>query len=755
MDNRLILHLATGHIIEGRLARSFSSGDSDIEIFADNEQRKLLFQLDELCAIRFSSTPDRLSIEEAAKVEDVLTITGKTFRVAVFSNRKFLKGFLALLQDEQDPYRTIFFTFSGVSRRQEACQIGKILQDKGLVTSDNVDQALKIQEKLHNRQIGEIVAESAKLSREQIESHIAQAALKQGGPGEVRVGDILVEAGLVTREQVETAYRVQQKDKKTRVGEILIRQGLISEDQLLSALATKFRMRYIDLKTILPSQEALAALSEGLVSRLQVFPIEFDGQRLVVATSTPTEHSVADSLHFCTKYNIELVVAPSRQISEAIDKYYHQARDETDTLLEGMKEAADAVIVEEEAEDNKIIEPDSVVIALINRILIDAYKRGVSDIHFEPGGGKNPVLVRYRIDGECMQAHKIAVTFKNAILSRIKIISGLDITERRRPQSGKILLRFEQHKLEYRVEITPVVGGQEAVVLRLLGSSKPLPLSRMGLMPYNLDRFREILTKPYGMILCVGPTGSGKTTTLHSALGHINTPARKIWTAEDPVEITQSGLCQVQVNPKIGFCFADALRSFLRADPDVIMIGEMRDLETARIVIEASLTGHLVFSTLHTNSAPETVVRLIEMGIDPFNFSDALLGIMAQRLMRTLCDNCKKPRQPEREEYDKILADIVHICGRVPDLFPPYEEISLMEKDGCEMCGGSGYRGRVAIHELMLGTDRLKQAIREKSGGAVLQKIALEEGMWTLRMDAIMKVFGGLTDMEQIRKVCI
>ena len=331
---------------------------------------------------------------------------------------------------------------------------------------------------------------------------------------------------------------------------------------------------------------------------------------------------VGDNLRFCTKHDIELVVAYARQITAAIDKYYHGHS--VDTLLESMEEAQ-SISDEDESDEGKIVESDSEVIALVNRLLADAYKQGVSDIHFEPGTGKNPVIIFGTVSTVSAWWPTKLDQPTNMLSSPIKILSGLDITERRRPQSGKILLRVDKRKLEYRVEITPIVGGQEAVVLRLLSASRPLALNGIGLMSYNIERFRGILEKPYGMILCVGPTGSGKTTTLHSALLHINSVTRKIWTAEDPVEITQPGLCQVQVNSKIGYSFAEALRSFLRADPDVIMIGEMRDSETAKIAIEASLTGHLVSSTLHTNSAPETVVRLIDMGMDPFNFADALL----------------------------------------------------------------------------------------------------------------------------------
>ena len=761
MADQLVLHLKTGHKIEGLLVRPFSHDDLDIEIYIAVEQRQLQFALDEICAIYFNKIPSWALFEKPTMIEDVQTVAGETFRVAVFTNRKFLKGFMSLDQNEAAPNRTIFFTFSGVRCRTEVRPIGEILQDDGFITNEHLDEALRTQDELRSLRIGEVVATTADIPREEIEKAILEDLARSNIPRNVRVGDILVEAGLLTREQIETAFETQEKGKKLRIGELLISKGLITEDMLLKALATKFRFRFINLQNIIPSEEALGALSEGLVTRLQVFPIEFDGRNLVVATSAPTDTSIGDSLRFTTKYHIEIVVATSRQISAAIDKYYHKhhkyADDKyaVDTLLESMEEDAQSITVENEEDYAQTVEPDSEVIALVNRLLRDAYQRGASDIHFEPGNGRSPIIIRYRIDGECMTIHKIAAIYKQAIIQRIKIISGLDITERRRPQSGKILIQFDQRKLEYRVEVTPIVGGQEAIVLRLLSSSRPLPLGEMGFMPHNLERFKDVLSKPYGMILCVGPTGSGKTTTLHSALTHVNTPSRKIWTVEDPVEITQPGLCQVQVNTKVGYSFAEALRSFLRADPDIIMIGEMRDSETAKIAIEASLTGHLVFSTLHTNSAPETAIRLIDMGMDPFNFADALLAIIAQRLAKKLCDYCKKPRRPTREEYDELIAEFVHHSGRMLDAIPPYEDATLMENNGCEHCGGSGYKGRIAIHELMLGTSNIKRAIREGKGAEELKNIALEEGMWTLKMDGICKVFQGLTDLEHVRKVCL
>ncbi len=410
--------------------------------------------------------------------------------------------------------------------------------------------------------------------------------------------------------------------------------------------------------------------------------------------------------------------------------------------------------VEEEVEESGINETDSQIVMLVNKILMDGYAQKASDIHLEPGQSGQPFQVRYRIDGVCQVVHQLPTMFKKAVISRLKIMSNLDISERRKPQSGKIIILHQNNPIEYRVEVTPTVGGNEDAVLRILTSSKPLPLEEMALSEPNLKALKSILDQPNGFILCVGPTGSGKTTTLHSALKYLNTPEVKIWTVEDPVEITQAGLRQVQVHTKIGLTFPEVLRSFLRSDPDVIMIGEMRDAETAKTAIEACLTGHLVLSTLHTNTAPETVVRLIEMGMDPFNFADALLGILAQRLARRLCEKCKEPYHPDQQTYDELVriydAQWFHQHGGAnysPDL-------RLMKRVGCEICNGSGYKGRIAIHELLLSTEDIKKAIRHRAAADELKIMAIKNGMRTLIMDGIHKVFQGITDLGEILQVC-
>ncbi|MEJ2200157.1 MAG: ATPase, T2SS/T4P/T4SS family [Desulfuromonadaceae bacterium] len=521
----------------------------------------------------------------------------------------------------------------------------------------------------------------------------------------------------------------------------------------MTALAEKFRLLYVNLEETPPTEEALAAMTAEMAHRLQVIPLQKTQDALLVVTASPTDPTLQDTLRFNTNCRIELAVATKAQITHAIGTYYAGVKDGIDSLIGSLTE--EVVTVEEELEDEKYTEADSQIIRLVNKVLLDAQEKGASDIHFEPGLGNAPFRIRYRIDGVCRIAHQIAASYKHAIISRLKIMARLDIAEHRRPQSGKILIRSGKRNLEFRLEITPSVGGQEDAVLRLLTAARPMSLEALKFSLANLRNFKDCLAKPYGVVLCVGPTGSGKTTTLHSALAHINTPERKIWTAEDPVEITQAGLRQVQVHPKIGFTFQTAMRSFLRADPDIIMVGEMRDAETAQIAIDASLTGHLVFSTLHTNSAPETVVRLIEMGMDPVNFAEAILGILAQRLARKLCSACKESYHPGREEYD----DLVHQYGEEwfeRHQLPRYaSDLTLMRRVGCAKCEGTGYSGRIAIHELLMGCVNIKKAIKRLAPAAELRELALQEGMTTLKMDGIEKIFLGITDIEQILRVCL
>jgi len=444
-------------------------------------------------------------------------------------------------------------------------------------------------------------------------------------------------------------------------------------------------------------------------------------------------------------------------LAEDILRYLGGTEEEDDT--EGFDDVFKSLEAESgvELDDSKDDRDDaesaaaaSGIIQLVNRIIIESDKLGGSDIHIEPGKEKSPGIVRVRVDGVCREILKVPAEHTGALIARIKVMSRLDISERRLPQDGKCKLKIRGRALELRVATVPTVNGESAV-LRILAAGSAMPLEKLNLAPKNMENLMEITKHPHGLILVVGPTGSGKTTSLHAVLGHLNTPDRKIWTAEDPVEITQPGLQQVQMQPKIGFTFAAAMRAFLRADPDVILIGEMRDHETAHIGIEASLTGHLVLSTLHTNSAPETITRLLDLGLDPVNFSDALLGILAQRLMRTLCGKCKEPYKPEQKELDHLISQYGEEMFAETGI--DTKDIELMRAVGCDECGDSGYKGRTGVHELLVGTHELQSMIYKKADLSDLTAQAIKDGMRTLKQDGIHKIFQGLTDYEQLLRI--
>ncbi len=751
MITQLYIKLLNGTESYGFLRGEFDPQQKTIDLYNAQGAKDRRLALADICYIKFLGDANLAEpFQDDKFFVDIITITGEQFHVRLKKSVQYSRGFFGYPTDPGCNYVSIFFTAEGLEQHQQAKPIGEFLQSKGLISSEDLKQALADQQKLRSRKLGEIISEQAEVPQATVDQaiHKARSNLRHA---QVRVGEILIDAGLVTRQQVAEALRLQEKGKRKRIGTILVEQGLITENQLLRALAQKFGLRVIDLDKTPPDPEAIRILPRELIEKMQVLPCNATASHLIVATSTPTDPTISENLRFVTERRIELVVASSKQISKHISRFFDRLEDSVEEMIGDQGELD--VVTEEIQEVEKVTETDSKVINLVNKVLLDAHRRGASDIHFEPGTGGQPLKIRYRKDGLCYTVHKIASAYKAAIISRIKIIAKLDIAERRRPQSGKILLIHNHERIEYRVEITPTIGGQEDAVLRILSAAQIFPLDQIGFSARNLAAFRDLLTKPYGMILCAGPTGSGKTTSLHSGLAEINGPDIKIWTAEDPVEITQPGLRQVQVNAKIGFDFADALRSFLRADPDVIMVGEMRDTPTAKTAISASLTGHLVLSTLHTNSAPETIIRLIEMGLDPYNFADAMLGILAQRLARRLCKHCKSAYTPSRTEYDELVA------AYGPKLFaqhglPAYTaDLKLMQAVGCNECEGQGYSGRIAIHELLVNSENVRRAIKQNLPIDDLQKLAISEGMCTLRMDGIQKVFAGETDLRQLNRV--
>jgi type II secretory ATPase GspE/PulE/Tfp pilus assembly ATPase PilB-like protein len=598
----------------------------------------------------------------------------------------------------------------------------------------------------------------------------------------VRIGEALIALGYITEGQLAEALTHQGKDRKVPLGELLVRQGLITRANLQTALARKMGYPQVDLKAFPIDVEALRKLPVAAAVRLEMLPLGLLNGKVIVATEDPSRRDRIDEAEFLTQAKVVPVLPSINNLAEQIPLLYSRGGLEemsfdfvmqsaenqgTDTLLAALELPSDgggALPIDDS--DGAVEQSDSSLVRLINSMIVEAHTQGVSDIHIETRPGREKVKVRFRVDGLLRPYLELPHTYRSALVARLKIMCDLDISERRRPQDGKInFARFvPQCPIELRVAMIPTANGLEDAVLRILASSRPMPLDSLGMSPHNLTHLKKAVERPYGMVLCVGPTGSGKTTTLHSALNFINTPERKIWTAEDPVEITQAGLRQVQVNPKIDWTFAKALRAFLRADPDVIMVGEIRDNETAQIAVESSLTGHLVLSTLHTNSAPETITRLLDMGMDPFNFADALLAVLAQRLVRRICGGCKTSTPATDEQVEELLNDSLHIWGDHPQA--PTREATLADWNqryavdgrlqffrgtGCAKCGNTGVKGRAGVHELLTVSKSVRHLIQQGARAEQIQHHAMGEGMRTLRQDGIEKVLAGVTTIEEVR----
>ena len=564
--------------------------------------------------------------------------------------------------------------------------------------------------------------------------------------------DYLINHGLIREEDLDSSWE-ESREAKESIENFLMKKYNISREDLSRSFEEFYHCKFISYsdKYRIP-ENLLKNLRKNYLLREIWVPLEKKDGVIHVLVDDPNNILKRDVIENLLKTkSVRYDVSFSEDIIKFINLFYSMEDEYSLTDILGKLDADDLAHVEEEA----VSESDSIIMQVVNKIILDAHAKRASDIHIEPNTGKRNVEIRYRIDGDCALYQTLPYSYRAAVVSRIKIMSNLDITVRRLPQDGKIKFRKPSgEEIELRVATIPTQGDVEDVVLRILAMGEIMPLDAMGMSVRNLKELRAVLEKPYGMILAVGPTGSGKTTTLHAALHEINRPDRKIWTAEDPVEITQYGLRQVQVQPKIGFDFAAAMRSFLRADPDVIMVGEMRDFETAKIGVEASLTGHLVLSTLHTNSAPETIVRLLDMGIDPLNFADALLAILAQRLVRTLCTNCREAYHPDRDEYDELMVSYGE--EQFLKLNVSYDKkFTLYRPKGCDVCDKTGYKGRMGIHELIIATDGIKRLIQKRETVEAMRKLAMEEGMTTLLQDGISKSIQGLTDFRQVRRVCI
>jgi type IV pilus assembly protein PilB len=553
-----------------------------------------------------------------------------------------------------------------------------------------------------------------------------------------QLAELLIEEGLISQEKLDEAVAEQEKVGRS-LGRVLIDKGYVTESNLIALLAKQIGMEFVDLTEFQVDPSAAGLISESLAKRYKALPIAYDNGRLVVAMSDPSNVLAIDDIRTLTGKEIKPVVATPTDILAAISRIQRM-----DTSVESLtSEFEDSIEDVIDITKARELVDEAPVVKLVNMLITQAVNDRASDIHIEPQ--ERDLRVRYRIDGVLHEVMRPAKTIQSGVVSRLKIMGELDIAERRIPQDGRISLNVSGKSIDLRVASLPTVYG-EKIVLRILDkSSVLLKLEDLGFMPDNFERFQKAYTKPYGMILVTGPTGSGKSTTLYATLNILNSPEKNIITVEDPVEYRLGGVNQIQVNNKAGLTFASALRSILRADPDIVLIGEIRDRETAQIAIEAALTGHLVLSTLHTNDAPSAVTRLIEMGIEPFLVSSAIDAVLGQRLARRLCEKCKEPYKPTK---DALLENGI-VLGEdkeVPTLYRPV---------GCNHCSKTGYRGRMALHEVMLMSEEIERLTSERRSSDEIKKVALQQGMAELRGDGIAKILRGNTAIEEIQRVVI
>ena len=570
---------------------------------------------------------------------------------------------------------------------------------------------------------------------------------------EQNILDLLVCRGVLSQADLNRAVE-EATESGSDVETLLLDHYHVPKDMLGTILSDYYQCPYLpfDERTVVDA-DLMRTLNHDYLKKHLWLPVARRGQLLDVLTHDPHDFERGWDIRrtfpgMTIRYCVGLRVDIERFLGALLTPASGWS---IGTLLTELVEDAPPDPMPE-VSGGPIDENDSLIVRLTNHLISEADRLGASDVHLEPCLGKKDMNIRFRVDGTCFSYTKVPASYRRALISRIKIMANLDIAERRKPQDGKIRIKLgNQRSIELRVATLPTAGGNEDAVLRLLTAKEPMPLEAMEFLAGTLQTIKMLSEKPHGIFLCVGPTGSGKTTLLHAILKHINTEERKIWTAEDPIEISQEGLRQLQVHQKIGLDFAMAMRAFLRADPDVIMIGEMRDKETADIAIEASLTGHLVFSTLHTNSAVETVIRLLDLGCDAFNFADAMLGVVATRLCKRICAACKEAYRPSQGEYDELLEAQGAEAGA--SVLPAQDQLLLVRGHGCEQCHGSGFKGRVPLHELLVGTNEIKQLIQCRARTADMLKAAVESGMQTLLQDGIRKAVQGLTTYRQVRAV--
>lgn len=553
----------------------------------------------------------------------------------------------------------------------------------------------------------------------------------------LRLGDLLVNSGVITVEELQKGLELQ-KGSGRKLGETLVDEGLATEENIARALSSQLRYDMVDLQNVEIPEDVLNLVPANVLKKYKMLPFEYSPDNmnvLRVAMSDPMDMAAMDDVNIITNLQVEPVVATMRSVMLAIDRYYGQA--EVNSALEEYAKEKESQIVEQEDLYSEDVN-NSPIVQLVKGMIEQAVRQRASDIHIEPM--ERQVRIRYRIDGALYEKATYNIRLLPAMVARVKIIGGMDISEKRKPQDGRITQVVDRREFDIRVSILPTVYGEKIVMRLTSKNALTKEKSQLGLSPEELKKFDHILQNPHGILLVTGPTGSGKSTTLYTALSELNKEDVNIITVEDPVEANIDGINQVQVNNKANLTFASALRSILRQDPDIIMIGEIRDQETATIAVQASITGHLVVSTLHTNSAASTITRLEDMGIEPYLIADSTIGVIAQRLVRRLCPECKKAKKADADELEMLMME-------------PGTDLTIYEPCGCPRCDGTGFRGRIGVYEIMEVTPSLKTIISKSSSAEDIKKKALEEGMHTLRMSATRYVLEGITSVPEMMRV--
>ena len=703
----------------------------------------------------------------------VTLVNGKMFQGETVGYIHALCG-LFFFQPEQDGTVLRRFVPTPAAKSHSIGKpLGQMLVEEKLVSAQIIDRALAKQTTMRMQRFGEYLTENRIVSQDQLTAALKQQRVE---PTQ-KLGEALVQLGYLTQAQLDEALSIEARNRSIPLGQILRDMGVVDAEVINGVMAKKMGIPFIDLQKFRISPEALKRIPQAVAQRYQILPVAETENSLIVAIDDPMNMAKMEELRFVAGMKLVPVMASTEDIRRALETSYSPAEAAgtfkpvdlpartafSDIGIEQLTTRLAAESGDLDLDEQQAAQSDSTLVKLVNKLILDAVEQGASDIHIEVNPAGKNMRIRFRKDGALVNYLDMPSRFRKAIVSRIKIMSQLDITERRKPQDGKIdFARFGPARVELRVATIPTSNGLEDVVMRVLVTATPVPIDQLGLDNAALTTIKRMISRPHGLFLVCGPTGSGKTTTLHSLLSFLNTAELKIWTAEDPIEIAQPGLRQVQVNAKIGWTFAVAMRAFMRADPDVIMVGEMRDAETAKTGIEASLTGHLVLSTLHTNSAPESVVRLLDLGMDPFNFADALLGVLAQRLIRRLCANCRTAYIPAASELEELALEY---CSNAPEEAPKVLQawhkqyagaggkITLFRAPGCPECDRTGYKGRMGVYELLVADMAVRKLVQTRAPVSKIVEVALGNGMRTLKQDGIDKVLQGVTDIHQVRSV--